>query len=546
VRTELQEIANLFSKSEDYALSLKRFVESSDGDYIVLIIDKIHNNYLLFNDYLGRLSLYYYYQEKKCVISKELKTILHFTPRIELNKTSIVEILMQEYPFGNKTLFQNVYRLQASQVIVIKNSENESDFIVGNSTNFNFILSNQFGTKQESIEYLKNSFIESVKVRLTTVNRYNYRIVADLSGGFDTRTILAGLSGFTNDVDYYTFEYVRDESVIAEKIFRIFGSPGRYHHLGPCVTSGTKTCEALLYETDGLVNFYTTLVCYKDLECLKRAAPQNAVRFSGLGGEFIRHPYTVYFHSIPFMVGRGWYSQISLEKACRLVRLETDTYMEELTKYFNTYQETTPEDQLKRFYYEYYHNFVCAAAEDRERIHFWTIQPLWNLRTMQAIFSQIPLHWVNFSYYRRFMDAVDPRLNSIPIFSSFINLKSSLTVRMFDFVYYVIQWLWRLVINPHLLDLYKSIRKYFRKERSDSELLQKSRSLIHLSPFAQKIFDPEKVEEFLITSESDANRLLSILMYVEEIETRYPDKIHLGEQGDDNEAFTFYKHPSRR
>lgn len=528
LQIKLKEIAKYFLYGNEYKNLIKDFVESSDGEYTVQILLKTKNKCLIFNDYLSQLSLFYYCKDGLFICSTEIKTILNFIPKIRLNKSSLAEFLMFQFPLGNKTLFFDVFILQPSQYIVIQKKPDDISIQVNDSAEFNFILKNKFKDERESIAYLKDEFIESVENRVATLEKHGYAIFADLSGGYDSRTVLAGLSKCTKNVDYFTNEYIRDESPWAEGIFKQLGSPGIYHKCSLKNGREEKEIGPLVYKTDGMINYATTSVCYNDLEYIKKNWPQKSSQFHGYGGEFTRHPFKIFFHSLETMCEAGIYSQLPVNDACNIIGIDPDEYKKELKSFFDAYPEKNPDDKLKRFYYEYYYK-LGAGIDNRERILCWPVSPLKNLSSMHAIFTQIPLKWTGFNYFIKFMNDLDPRLKNTPIFNSNINLQSPVSIRAYEIRYRSEKLLIALLKTyaPSILNFYQ-LKKYdYRKKKSDHyyKSLEKFRHHYNSVSFSSKIFSRDLIESNLFKNESDTLNIVTLLIFFKEIEDRFKEKI---------------------
>ncbi len=533
VDQKLNRIAIAYTKGGKFRKLIKDFVDRADGDFIVQILNDEKNLYLAFNDYLGRLPFYYYCQEDLCVFSKEIQTLLNLMPRIELNHFGLVEYLVYEYTLGNKTIFKDIFRFNPAQMITVDFSDQKITWKVCNSTEVNFFLKKPFKTKEESINYLTKSFFEATKNRVNTFKRNGYQIFSDLSGGYDSRAILASLNRFTDQTTFVTYEYVRDESPVAQKIFEEFGSIGRYKKIKFNNKFNPEGIEKLIYQTSGLVNYYTSSVCYRENELLKSQFSERMVRFTGLGGEFIRHPFKYFYRSIYNTLAGNFYSFVPLEIACRMTNTSFGEYKDELKKYLSSYPEKNHQSQIKRLYYEYYNHYVGLAGEDRERIHFWTVQPLWSLDFLRTIFNRVPLEWASFSYYTEFLKSIDPRLINLPIFGSSVNLGSKWSIFLNELNYNIKQkFIFFLLLFqlpsklPKLVNLYRiKLLKKKWKERHSRELLEgdkKIKKYLASVPKLRQIFNPEVVEEN--PNGIQAVRLLTLMMYFKEIEQKYSKK----------------------
>ena len=242
-----------------------------------------------------------------------------------------------------------------------------------------------------------------------------------------------------------------------------------------------------------------------------------------------------YYRSLIEICEKGLYSALSLETACRIVKLDPDDYRRRLGKYFDSYPEKTPQDRLKRLYYEYYHNYVGAAAEDRERIHFWTIQPLWSLSFLRAVFSRIPLEWVGYRYYRDFLCSINPVLAGAPIYNSSVSLESPFSMALHEARCRSVTFL-QAFGKTRCARAYKTVYALFKNLRHQTIFCERRETLLQefyrfyngLS-FAPDIFDPSVIREALFRMEGDSLRILTLMIYLNEVQHRYGDKIQGGD-----------------
>jgi len=534
IQKNLNKIAENFVKNVEYKNLIEKFVNSADGDYIVQIWESKSRKFLVFNDYFGRLPLYYYYKNDSFICSRELKTILKFISKIEVNPIGLAEFLMQARELGNKTIFKDIFFLLPAQMIVLKPQNKYMSFEISNSTDFNFILKNPFLNKKESIDFLKKLFFESIENRVITLEKNGYQIISDLSGGYDTRTVLGGLSKFSNNVLYFTMKYIRDESYPAQCIFQKIGSPGKYYHLNFDNTFdfSFKEIGPLIYKTDGLVNYYTTFIGYKDVQYYKNYAPEKSAYFSGFGAsDFMRKRPWVYHHSLFYGFKRGFYSNLPLKLACKIVKLKPIILEDELINYLNSYPERTPFDQLKRFYYEYFNRYVNAGGEERGRLHFWSVQPLWGLNFTRAILSGLPRKWVGFKYYIQFMKNIDPRLLEVPIFRSNINLMSHLSINWYETKDKIIKSNLLKIIKNEIKRKMPFFPQWYFQKKARTKMINKEYLFEKLYFYYNTLVSAKEVFDFNIIKKNknlipqdNLDCILTVLIYFNEIEQRFGNK----------------------
>ena len=530
VRRIVNKIAQAFQKNRNIRKLIKDFVKNTDGDYIIQLYSVSDKRYIIFNDYLGRLPLYYYCTKNLCLLSKEQKFILHFIPNIIFNKEKLLEYLLYEFPLGNKTIVQNVFRLEPCQLIEINGIGNEYIYKIEKTADFNFTLSKPYQNKKDSIRAIKSAFLKATKDRLRTFHKMDFEIIADLSGGYDTRTVLGGLSKYTQNISYITYEYVQDESRVAEKLFRSLGSPGKYRKMHSNNIFSETEAPELVYRFDASANYLTTVTCYNESLNLLSSFPNKTARFSGLGGEFIRHPYKYKYLSLPRTIMSSPRSSLPLKLACGILKYDDRQYRDNLSNYFKKYPEKNTQGRLKRLYYEYYNHYVGASAEERERNHFWTTHPLWSNKFIQIVYNKIPLRWVGYPYYIEFLKNIDPKLTRISIFGSNIVLNSHFSV-------------WKYAVKDSLrVKMY-----YFANNRVFQSIIGKMRTRFYRNTWrkapAGKVDDiPKKILSYKLKLRYTKDiididaliglprgkhdlRALTLLIYFHELEKKYGDKL---------------------
>jgi asparagine synthase (glutamine-hydrolysing) len=525
----LKAISKSYLENNDYKSQVKTFINDSDGDFIVLIYFKQLGEFIIFDDRWGRLPSYYYCDDDMWIFSRELNFILKFIPSIEFNKVSIVEFLVFEYTLGDKTLIKNIYRMYPSHMFNSKLSNGIPKIQMEKLFNVDFkeeLLKTP--TRNECIEKCKDLFLRSINDRVSKMRERKYNITADLSGGYDTRAVFGGLCKLNAKVDYYTERSIlRDESESAEKVaalynkkpFRIAASPNvNYSDMGK-----------VTYITDCTVNGRTALFDYYGaLERLKQVKDVSA-NFMGFGGEFIRHPYIYRGHhkTLPDMLKDGLFVRnIKIKYACLIMNLDEDAFFNHLTAYFNKYPEPALRDKVKHFYFEYYNNLV-NAGENRHRLHFWTVQPLWSKDLLSFEMKCIPTKYIGPIFFTKFMKAVDPNLLNAPIYGKNIRLNSKVSLYTAALRYNLKNI---LLSYGHIYRLAFKVFDFKNKvKQSDvckgikKDILESYKNLNTLSPYLNE----KGIHKFIENEYVDFNlyQLMTIVLYFREIENRYENKM---------------------
>ena len=530
IRSSLQKIGESFSRGETYKDKVRSLVETADGDFVVEIWAKAQGNLLIFNDCLARLAFYFFCDGRLGIFSRELRTPLRYMPTLRLRRSSLVENLLFQYPLGNKTFFEDLFRLEPAEMISVSSADGRLRMTRESSIDFNFCLRDPIESPSRAIPIFRDAFLASLEDRVKTLQRRSYRIIADLSGGFDTRAVLGGFSRLSLSADFYSHSLVTgDESGIAKRIFDAAGAPGKFDTVEADHGYLMAQLPPLVYRTDGLVNYHTTFACTADIRALRAKVPGTAARFGGLGGEFIRHPAKRHIGSLYRSVMMGLYS-MPVAAACRIARMKVGDYADELRAYLTSYPETSIQDQLKRWYYEYYGHFVGAAAEDRERDEFWTVHPMWSLRFARTAFNKAPLEWAGYSFFISFLQTLDGRLLSVPIYGKSADLGSEGSRLQFEAAEARKDRLKRAKARAALpILLYRSVRYACSRAHRMVYAAQKERygDFCMEYPLAEGVFDSQEARAYLSIVGADwfIYQVGTALMYFHDLKTRYPGKL---------------------
>lgn len=527
-------IANKFLNNEDYLNEIKGFTDYYDGDFIIQVYDKKSGRYLVFNDYLGRLSLYYSTGNDFFNISREIKTHLEFASKIDVDLKSITEFLMLGFSLGNRTFFKNIHRLKAGQAIIIDDPNNFNNFKVLNICKISYKRKKNDLNKEKILNKLVDQFLLATKNRIHKLRENKYELISDLSGGFDSRALIGALSKYDKNIKYFTYEYIQDESIEARQIFNEVGAPGKYIKLKFDNLLDVDSITDLVYKTDGIVDYLTTSICYNDAVSLKKYLNNytKIAHFGGFGGEFIRHPQKMFFKSVYYGIKNAFYSGQILDTVLSIFNPPSNI-PNEIKNYFNIEYKGNAEEQLRKFYYEYYLYHVGHAGEERTRLFNWTVHPIWSKDFVKTTFEEVPLKMTGYNFFIDFMKKIDEKLLSVPIYKRYdLDMASQRSINDYEkknrghlriktkinhiIKYYLpfIESIYKRLTNKDSItkaedeNLYNTFIEYYNK-------LEKYKS----------IFNLEKIKENISGFGRQYNRLTTLVMYFGEIEKRYSDKI---------------------
>lgn len=162
------------------------------GQFAFCIYDSSKEILFLSRDPIGIKPLYYYHKDSTFIFGSEIKSILCFNLKRQLNLSALNLYLSLRYIPENITLFQNIYKVPPSSFLVFDlKSKNLS---IQNYWNLSFNIqssNSEFVLARELTELLK----ESIKMRLLS----DVPIGAFLSGGIDSSAVVAIMSQLINE-----------------------------------------------------------------------------------------------------------------------------------------------------------------------------------------------------------------------------------------------------------------------------------------------------------------------------------------------------------
>ena len=224
----------------------EKFVEKLNGSFTILIIDLNNQKLLIANDRYGLRPLYYAKVSDKIYFAPEVKAILQDR---EFNKTinddAVAEFFAFGHLLGNKTFFKGIDVLPPASIFTYQNGE----FEIKKYWDFKFEEDTDY-----SEDYYVNELVKLFKQAVERRMKGNQRLGVLLSGGFDSRSILAAI-----DKKHYpihtitlTFPNSDESSKIAKKVSEKRGTTHQQLELRKDYLS--SYAEKGVFLTDGMIN----------------------------------------------------------------------------------------------------------------------------------------------------------------------------------------------------------------------------------------------------------------------------------------------------
>ena len=423
VTSELNELALHLSsdKNEKQLNSIRSFVNGADGDFLVTMYCERKKTVIAFNDILGGMSAYYCNARGEFYLSRSLSYISCNQPEMKLSRLNMSEYVVWGFNLGDHTVFEDIKKLKPATCLFVRLDKEQNLVEEKETTEHIFSVNNRYKNKREAIRDITRIYLEGCKNRVNYALDHVYEVVNTMSGGFDSRTVAGGVELLNIEYINLTGEYKQDESAVALKVLKHIDSKSTF--LKMKFENVPNIGDSLIaFKTDGKIDAHTNSVCYNDLQYEKEYFKGKRIAlFGGFGGEYIRHPWRVNFLPIvqwgnannpPSKLVAGFFRNKSNELNC----LFSDS--------FSRVRKQGREAQIKYFYNEYYQNLVRCSGEERNRMFFYSVQPLMTTPFILAIRNRIPLNWVGFRFYRDFLKEINPKLVKIEIYGKAVDIKS--------------------------------------------------------------------------------------------------------------------------
>ncbi|HEX2306521.1 MAG TPA: asparagine synthase-related protein [Nitrososphaeraceae archaeon] len=397
----------------------------SDGDFIIYALNKITKDFVIVNDVLGRLPLYYYHDKNKgLIVSREariLSELIHHKDNASrYDKMGIAQYLLFYHTFGKRTIFSDMYRLEPASILRIYNIN--SEIKIDTLFCFNFEEKKYDNESiEKSAQRLVSLFSEACKNRAND----NGRNLISLSGGFDSRAVASSFHKNKipgNAVTFYlpgqtTIVGSTPETQIARQIATLLGLGWQSYAVDP---KGSHLLSFLMIKNGLSPLAYSYLLPF--LEVLKDGhSPSDTTIFTGHGGDIIfadikpwkrRRKHKVNLdHLVRHIIhGRGYFS---LSDVAALLRVDEEQIMIEIKRIFSLYPEKN--QSYKYVHYLFYETTfkIDHEAEDIYRYYFWSVSPFYSVPFFEYAINCVGKNNSPGDLYRQFLFALSPSASAI-------------------------------------------------------------------------------------------------------------------------------------
>ncbi len=266
-----------------YEAAGETFFEKLNGVFSGLLIDRRRRKIFLFNDRFGMDRIYWHETTDTFYFASEAKALLRVLPELrEFDREGVAEYLAVGSTLGERTIFRGIQRLPGGACWTIAD---------GRSVRKNYFSPSVWESQPAlTVEEFDEKFSETFKKVLPRYFASESNIGIALTGGLDTRMIMACLPQTGRGQICYTFAGQANETTLDDKIAaQVAAACGLQHQLlrlGPDFFSEFDAhADRTVFITDGSSGILGAHEIYFN----RQARALSTVRLTGnFGGEILR------------------------------------------------------------------------------------------------------------------------------------------------------------------------------------------------------------------------------------------------------------------
>jgi asparagine synthase (glutamine-hydrolysing) len=271
----VREIVHAYERSGDSALT--GLPELPAG----IVVDRAGGRCVLFNDRYGRDRLYLYAAGGRLLFSSEAKAILAAAPETRsFDPTGLAELLACGCTLGARSLFRDIEVIPGGTLLTVEGRA------VRRRRYFDPAQLEQLEpvSASEFVEGFSRSLLDAVGKATHASD-----VGVSLTGGLDSRMLMASLDAAAGEVPCYTFGSMyrtTADVAVARQVAAVCGQPHRVIALGAeFLAHAAEYLDEAVYTSDG----YLGLSGAAELYCNRLARAMAPCRMTGnWGGELMR------------------------------------------------------------------------------------------------------------------------------------------------------------------------------------------------------------------------------------------------------------------
>ena len=246
----------------------------AEGNFAIAVWDQREQTAFLLSDRLGLRPLYYAQQGRSLLWASKVRPLLeHPDVPVDVNPVALAELLAYEYVLGDKTLVRAVSLLPPATLLTCREGQ------VTLRRYWRLQYAPQPMTLDEAIE----AFVSTLERAVDRAAAAPAKVGVPLSGGVDSRTLLALIDPAHQPVDAFTFGFPWSQDVLsARQVARRLGAA---HHVAWSEAAYLpQWAPQGVRNTDGMVSCRHYHIC----QIVPAMASRVNIALDGIGGGLYR------------------------------------------------------------------------------------------------------------------------------------------------------------------------------------------------------------------------------------------------------------------
>jgi len=217
------------------------------GAFNIIIWERKEKKLTVINDRYGLRPIYYSQHNNGLYLASEVKAILTCNDVSKnVDDSAIASLFFFGFVMENKTYFESIKLLPPASLLVFKNNK----ISISNYWDFNFLDKKEGKPQDYYEERLGNLILQAIERHVGD----GVRITVPLSGGLDSRTILASIPKEYYPVNTVTFGTEdMDDVKIAKRVSDALGTNHHYLEISP--EDIINNARKIVNITDGMISF---------------------------------------------------------------------------------------------------------------------------------------------------------------------------------------------------------------------------------------------------------------------------------------------------
>ncbi len=395
------------------------FVKELNGSFLIVIYDFKEEAILIFNDRYGLRPLYYNTDGNRLIFSSEVKAILTDQGfRKTLNQKMLASYFKIGQGLGSDTFFENIDVLPAGSILKYKKGKLQ----IHQYYNLRF-------KEEESISNceLVLRLVDVFQKAVSNIADSNHKYGIALSGGMDSRSILAAFPGYKHP-NVFTFTFGQKgarELEIAKEASKVRNISNFVFDYDPSDIISPYS-ENVVDITDGMNTIGASHLLY-----VYRKLQHNVdVVFDGLGGNSLGGSHIPKaFYNMKSQIFQsemktrykfgGYFSDdifLSIfHKRCG--RMFLTLFSESLDKDLEECDNQLPANKLESFMYKTRYRRLSIMGDVIMRSNFEIALPFMDNDVVDTILLMKPSFRKDYRNYREFLLKLSPELSKIEYFN---------------------------------------------------------------------------------------------------------------------------------